>query len=294
MTSRRNFSGFVTPYQTVLHLDIPARGGPVSRLIPLLLSLLFLLGCGSRSSTISTSKYTYNWVCPLDGTSRTDSIIVYKPLGGGRHPAMVFHRGRGFNYDDYNGVLGRIAAGGVVCVTVTDSFSFDAPAQASAADPGNNYISPPSGMLSASFAMQEELSQLMLNCGDSVDASSVYFAGHSRGGGATEFLQSRGVAAKGFIYYMAFNLDFFYPGAVPPQLPGSTPSLVLAATQDGDLGYASTSALERAMPSPSQFLTIQGGTHDFIGDFNNFNGAGSITREAEHDIIVNATLAFIR
>src|SRR5271170_1468453 len=128
-------------------------------------------------------------------------------------------------------------------------------------------------MLSASYAMQEELNQLLLLNNDPtsaiagrIDTSSIYFAGHSRGGGATEFLQSRGVSAKGFIYYMPLNLDYFYPGTVTAPLPGSTPSIVFAATLDGDLGYASTSALVSDLPSPTQLFTIQGGTHDYIGD----------------------------
>jgi len=275
----------------------------MTRLVTLFVLLIALTGCGgSGGSAVTTNKYTYNWICPLDGTARTDSIIVYSPLAGsGLVPAVVFHRGRGFNYDDYNDVLSRIAAGGTVTVSVTDSFSFDAPAQAWAANPTDNLTVPQDGMLSASYAMQEELNQLLLLNNDPtsaiagrIDTSSIYFAGHSRGGGATEFLQSRGVSAKGFIYYMPFNLDYFYPGTVTAPLPGSTPSIVFAATLDGDLGYASTSALVSDLPSPTQLFTIQGGTHDYIGDFNDFNGAGTISRQSEHDIIVSTTLTFIR
>lgn len=89
---------------------------------------------------------------------------------------------------------------------------------------------------------------------------------------------------------MAFDVTTL--GPLPPLVP--TPSIVVAATEDGNLGYNMTSNITKLMTGPTQLFTIQGGTHDYIEDTNNYNSPGLISRQEEHDIIVTDTLNFVR
>lgn len=267
----------------------------------LLLCALFLGACGHRrSSDVRIIKHDYRWVCPFDGSFRSDGIVVYLPFGSSlRSPALVFHRGRGFNYDDYNDVLSSIASRGVVCASVSDSVSFYAPKDALAANPYYDATDAFKGMESASYALVEARNQLFQLNQDStgpmfqtIDERSTYFGGHSRGGGAVEYCQGRGVPAKGFLYYMAF--DVF--GAVPASTPNLPPtqSLVFSATLDGDLGYAGPAGIVNHMTGSTRLVTILGGIHNFMGDFNTPNAPALITRDQEQQIVVDETAEFIR
>lgn len=255
-------------------------------------------GCAQRSDEHTRAYlYQYQWNCAWDGSNRSDTIAVYYTPGIQHCPVMIFHRGRGFDFTDYNDVLTRISSSGIICVSVSDSISFVSRTDLTSSSPNYDYLNPALGMESASYSQIEALNRVLTLNNDvsspvynTIDPSSVYFAGHSRGGGATEFCQSRAVSAKGFIYYMAF--DVVGLTSLPPLSP--TPSLIFAATLDGNLGYALTSGIQAVMTGPSQLITIYGGNHDFAGDFNSIGESATISRKTEHQIIVQYTVSFIK
>jgi hypothetical protein len=272
--------------------------------------LAILIGCGSshsksyisnNSNNVTITDWQFVWTSSYDNVSRPDQILIYGPpasYGPGPFPVMIFHRGRGFDFSDYTEVLSGIAQNGIMCVSIDDLLSFASRTDPGITNPTYDDVSPAAGMESASYAEQEALTQVLtLNETPNsaiyrqVNASYVFFAGHSRGGGAVEYLQSRHVPAQGFIYYMAFDLKTELNITLPVFSP--VPSICFAATLDGNLGVTSTSAVINNMIGPTQLITIYGGNHDYIGDNNSIGESATISRQQEHNIIISNTINFI-
>lgn len=266
---------------------------------------------GIGSYLVTKHDEILNWTSSFDGLSYTSHILIYQPENKGNAPLMVFHRGRGFNYNDYHNFLTKIASYGVVCASVADDNSFYAPENQSTLVGAYNYGRAELGMESASAA-QEATLNYVLDLSENplsylyqaINHEAVFLSGHSRGGGATQASHSRGVALKicGVIYYMAFDLRFFQeaqPPGVAPAYPIADkqpriPSLIFSAENDGDLVYPYCDEIIDRAVGPTTFVTVYGGVHNYLSDFHAAEGYGTISRDEEQDRIANFTVAFIK
>lgn len=262
----------------------------------------------------TTSKRTLSmqWKSSFDQKTRPATVIVYAPQGtvGGR-PLLVFHRGRGFGHDDYHDFLGRIASWGIVCASMSDEQSFYNPRNPNAAEFNYDGSRAELGMESASAAQEATLDFVLGLAADPqdalagmVDPENVFFAGHSRGGGATHgsHVREATLRAKGVIYFMAFDLRYFdecrMPGTAPaygvPTAQDRLPSLVISAGNDGDLTYPIADEFIDRATGPTTFVTVYGGVHNFLGDANADEGGATISRLDEQKRVGSFVVAFIR
>src|SRR5581483_12412974 len=69
---------------------------------------------GLGPATVQQVTGTFSWTSSFDQTARSSDCVVFVPQTPGAHPLLVFHYGRGFNYQDYPGFLSRVASWGVV------------------------------------------------------------------------------------------------------------------------------------------------------------------------------------
>ncbi len=262
--------------------------------------------------TVRLYSSSFTWTSSFDGRARPATVYIYVPSGpAGRLPLLVFHRGRGFGHDDYGGLLSRVASHGVICASVSDEQSFASPRAPSSAERQYDSTRPELGMESASAAQEATLDHLLGIAARSgnvlsgrIDAEEVFFAGHSRGGGATHASHARSIPlrAKGAIYFMAFDLRFFSqtaPPGVAPAYPIATsqarlPSLVISAEEDGDLVYPIADELIDRATGPTTFVTVYGAIHNYLGDRNPAEATARITRAEQQARIASFVVAFIR
>ncbi len=266
-------------------------------------------------ATVTTTSDSFTFTNSFNATSYTTNLRIYHPtLASITSPAalLVFHRGRGFNYLDYDNILTRISRYGFICASVEDYQAFFSPA---APAPSTYYDStrPDAGMLLASGAQEAALNRMVARSqtiGDAfenkIDADRLFVGGHSRGGGATHGSHTRALSLKirGVIDCMFFDLRYFTetepPATAPdydiPTLFPRLPALSLVAENDNDLTYPIADQLIDRVQGPSTAVTIYGACHNYTGDINaaESGSAPYITRIVQQDIMVNFMVAFLR
>jgi hypothetical protein len=277
--------------------------GSAKGIRPYLLLAAFMpaLGCGPNSGRrgaqagpllqqVRISEHSYSWTCQWDRTKRNDVIRLYRPVSTTTPlPVVAFHHGRGLGFRDYDTILSELASNGVVVASVSDTVSFytvEAPADAL---PIYDLWSPSLGMVSASYALERALAEAEA-VEPMADPANAYLAGHSRGGGAVEACHARNVKVRGFAYLMPFDIYGLVP--MPTLLP-PTKVLAVAATQDANLGFASTAGITQHFAGQYVFDVIYGGNHDYVSDART-DGPASITRRDEQDQVVAALVALTR
>ncbi|MBX3459078.1 MAG: putative Ig domain-containing protein [Planctomycetes bacterium] len=228
-------------------------------------------------------------------------------------PLLVHHRGRGFNYLDYDALGAHVASYGFVFVSVEDYQSFVQSGGPSPYGPYDNNDIARCHTSASAFqegAMRHVLTKSATQ-GDPlyqrIDADNIFFSGHSRGGGATHYSHHRAaeLGIKGVIYFMAYDLRCFTEfvngssvnprySAIPTAQP-RLPSLIVASECDGDLIYPLCDQLIDRATGPATFMTLYGGNHNFLGD-NNANESGTvyISRAEQHSRIFNFVVAFLK
>ncbi|MEZ6187709.1 MAG: Ig domain-containing protein [Planctomycetota bacterium] len=237
-------------------------------------------------------------------------VRLYRPSGKRNAPLILFHRGRGFDYDMYNTLLGQIASHGIAVASVQDTLSF-AGGSFGAQSFDYDFIRPELGMESASGVL-EGVSDLLFQLADdpsdalfgAFDADNLFFCGHSRGGGAVHASHERSLRLrlKGLIYLMPFDLRYFAECAPPGLSPAypifdqspRTPSLVIAAENDGDLTYPIADQLIDRATGPTTQVTVYGAVHNLISDRQRAEGNDTISRSSEQRQVADWIVAFVK
>jgi len=237
-------------------------------------------------------------------------VRIYRPDGRANAPLILFHRGRGFDYDMYDTLFGQIASHGIAVASVQDTLSF-AGNSFGAQSFDYDFVRPELGMQSASGVL-EAVSDLLfdLNADPSeglfgaFDPENLFFCGHSRGGGAVHGSHERSLRLrlKGLIYLMPFDLRYF-PECAPPGLSPAypifdttprTPSLVIAAENDGDLTYPIADQLIDRASGPTTQVTIYGAVHNLISDRQPAEGNATISRRSEQQQTADWIVTFVK
>ncbi|MCO5166441.1 MAG: hypothetical protein M9894_08760 [Planctomycetes bacterium] len=233
------------------------------------------------------------------------------PVGLGRPaPLLLFHRGRGFDHDSYNAFHRLIASHGVAVASIEDRLSF-AGHSFNAGDREYDQDRAELGMQSASGVVEGVTDLLLARSSDAADPlggafdeGALFFAGHSRGGGAVHASHQRSfeLRLRGVIYLMAFDLRYF-PETAPPGLAPAypifdqqprTPSLIIAAENDGDLTFPIADQLIDRAAGPTTQVTLWGGVHNLISDAHPAEGAARITRAQQTARVADWIVCFVR
>lgn len=234
------------------------------------------------------------------------------PVALGRPaPLLLFHRGRGFDHNSYNAFHARIASHGIAVASVEDQYSF-AGATFNAGNDEYDFVRADLGMESASGVVEAVADHLLARSSDGADAlagafdvDGLFMAGHSRGGGATHASHQRSfeLRLRGLIYLMAFDLRYF--AEVAPSAPSApaypifdnlarTPSLIIAAENDGDLTYPIADQLIDRATGPTTQVTLYGGVHNLISDAHGAEGEAKISRAQETTRVADWIVCFIK
>lgn len=234
------------------------------------------------------------------------------PVALGRPaPLLLFHRGRGFDHDSYDAFHARIASHGVAVASIEDRYSF-AGSTFDAENDEYDYQRAELGMESASGVVEAVADHLLARSSDGADAlagafdpDALFMSGHSRGGGATHASHQRSfeLRLRGLIYLMAFDLRYFAEvapsGARAPAYPifddqPRTPSLIIAAENDGDLTYPIADQLIDRATGPTTQVTLYGGVHNLISDAHGAEGDARISRAQETTRVADWIVCFIK
>jgi hypothetical protein len=261
--------------------------------------------------TPRTDTLTVDLLNTFDDVVVRTTVRIVRPLGhSGPAPLLMFHRGRGFDEDSYTLFHDRIASHGIAVASVEDRYSF-AGATFSAQNPQYDRWRAELGMESASGVV-EAVSDYLLDrsgssqdpLGGSFDRDNLFFAGHSRGGGAVHASHQRSwnLRLKGLIYLMAFDLKFFAELEAPTRPPAypifaenpRTPSLIIVAENDGDLVYPIADQLIDRATGPTTQVTLYGGVHNFISDTHPSESDERISRYAERTRVANWIVTFVK
>ena len=260
---------------------------------------------------VDRSDLRLDVVSTFDGAALRTPVRLYLPRNaGGRLPLLLHHRGRGFDWDSYDDLLTRVASHGVAVASVQDQLSF-AGGSFSALSSGYDMNRAELGMESASGVMEAVCDALLLRSDDvqdplfgAFDPENLFWSGHSRGGGATHASHERSflLRLKGVIYLMAFDLRYFAackpPGASPAypiaDATPRTPSLIIAAENDGDLVYPIADQLIERASGPATQVTLYGGVHNLISDSSPAEGQARISRASEQTHTADWMVCFIK
>lgn len=239
------------------------------------------------------------------------AVRLTRPRNLGRPaPLLLFHRGRGFDHDSYGRLHARLASWGIAVASVDDRWSF---AGASFMGENRNYdlFRAELGMQSASGVLEAVSDHLLARSdtpGDGLfgafDPDGLFQAGHSRGGGAAHASHQRSfeLRLRGLIYLMAFDLRYFAECAPPGTAPAypifdqqpRTPSLIIAAENDGDLSYPIADQLVDRATGPTTQVTVYGAVHNLISDAHPAEGTARITRQSQIDQVADWIVCFVR
>jgi hypothetical protein len=266
--------------------------------------------------TVNQRSTTMTWVSSFDGNSYAANVMIFQPTGTtGQLPVLCHHRGRGFTFDNYVGLLSHIASYGFICASIDDPQSFYDPSNTAVLNAtydgttgANTYDM---GMENASAAQQglfDYILGLSTTTGDPlfgvVDNTNIFVCGHSRGGGATQASHQRSLATriKGVVYYMAFDLRDDAEVVAPttaPVYPITTiaprlPALIFSAENDGDLAYPFADQFIDRASGPTTFATVYGATHQDLTDNETDDGDSVIGRTAEQQRVANLVVAFMK
>lgn len=247
----------------------------------------------------------------FDARTVRTRVRLTLPVGLGRPaPLLLFHRGRGFDHDSYGAFHALIASHGVAVASVEDRLSF-AGASFDGGDDEYDYDRPELGMESASGVVEAVADHLLARSSDASDAlggafdeDALFLAGHSRGGGATHASHQRSfeLRLRGLIYLMAFDLRYFAETAPPGLAPAypifdaqpRTPSLIIAAENDGDLTFPIADQLIDRATGPTTQVTLYGGVHNLISDDHPAEGDARITRAQETARVADWIVCFVK
>ena len=148
--------------------------------------------------TPRTDEITVDLVNTFDNAVVRTIVRIVRPTGhAGPAPLLLFHRGRGFDEDSYTLFHDQIASHGIAIASVEDRYSF-AGDTFSAENTHYDRRRADLGMESASGVVEAVSDYLLDRSGDSqdplagsFDRDNLFFAGHSRGGGAVHASHQR-------------------------------------------------------------------------------------------------------
>jgi hypothetical protein len=246
----------------------------------------------------------------FDNRDTITAVRVIRPATGSYAPLLMLHHGRGFDHDDYDDLMEHIASYGIAVASVEDPLSFSG--RTFRADVREyDLFRAELGMESASGVVEAVTDLLISRSQDPQDAlyeafsaDDIFFAGHSRGGGAVHASHERSfeLRLKGLIYLMAFDLRYFRECAPPGRAPAypifdaspRTPSLIVAAENDGDLTYPIADQIIDRATGPATQVTVYGAVHNLISDAAPAEGDDRISRRSEQRQVADWIVCFIK
>jgi len=180
-------------------------------------------------------------------------------------PLLVFHHGTGFDWNGYNGLLDFITSHGIICVSISDSFSFDSYT--------NWYCwgghDEAAQVMVHTRGVMEDLSQQAGSMLEGlIDSNRVFYSGHSRGGGAAVAAAEIDPDVRGLILLQPTDAkqDSWIGNTDRWQTLPDIPLLSITAEQDTDVIYPYAERLLERMTGPSTSICIYGGCHGFSSD----------------------------
>ncbi len=265
-------------------------------------------GLGPQGSTVTDLRLDVRNT--FDGSTVRTRVRLVRPNVAGPRPLLLFHRGRGFDHDSYQAFHAHLASWGIAVASVEDTYSFAGGSFGADMDE-YDFDRAELGMQSASGVVEGVTDELIRRSNDpadplarAFDANKLFFAGHSRGGGAVHASHQRAfeLRMRGLIYLMAFDLRYFpecAPPGVAPAYPifdaqPRTPSLVIAAENDGDLTYPIADQLIDRAAGPQTQVTLYGAVHNLISDSSPAEGDARISRAQERTRTADWMVAFIK
>ncbi|MGE4620224.1 MAG: hypothetical protein AAEJ04_10505 [Planctomycetota bacterium] len=188
-------------------------------------------------------------------------------------PVVIFHHGTGFDWEQYDSLLGFISTHGVICVSVNNPFSFD--------------VYPDwycwGGHDEAGKVMvrvREVIEELAATPGHAmegrVDSDRIFYAGHSRGASSAIVAAELDPDVRGLILLQPTDAkqDSWIGNTTRWQKLPDIPLISITAEQDTDVIYPYAERLHERMSGPSTSVCIYGGCHGFSSD-NQIIGCGT-------------------
>ncbi|MAJ29208.1 hypothetical protein CBD41_07265 [bacterium TMED181] len=222
-------------------------------------------------------------------------------------PVLIFHHGTGFSWEDYDGILGFLATHGIICVSVGNAFSFDVYP--------DWYCWGGHDDAAALIHRTREVVEETANIQGSplfnrVDASRIFYSGHSRGASAAITASEMDSNIRGLILLQPTDAkqDSWIGNTNRWHDLPDIPLISITAEQDTDVIYPYAERLLERMSGSATSICILGGCHGFSSDSSNL-GCGScdwvpispdvdscpyISRSLQRDLSRKWMLAFLK
>lgn len=194
------------------------------------------------------------------------AIRLYIPQGLTEPaPLMIFHHGTGFDWSQYDSLLGFISTHGIVCVSVNDPFSYDVYPDWYCWG-GHDEAAK---VMVAIRGIMEELAQTPGTTLEGlIDSNRVFYSGHSRGGGSAVIAAELDPDVRGLILLQPTDAkqDSWIGNTNRWEKLPDIPVISITAEQDTDVIYPYAERLLERMTGPSTSVCIYGGCHGFSSD----------------------------
>ncbi|MBC8262267.1 MAG: hypothetical protein H8E43_10660 [Planctomycetia bacterium] len=252
------------------------------------------------------------WSCnssPPPSSQITDlkplRILIPEGLSGPA-PILIFHHGTGFDWDDYDSLLGFVATHGVICVSVGNTFSFEVYTDWYCWG-GHDAAA---GVLLRTREVVEAMSQDSTSpLFDLIDVHRVFYGGHSRGASAAVTAAELEPNTPGLILLQPTDAkqDSWIGNTTRWQTLPDVPILSVTAEQDTDVIYPYAERLLERMVGATTAVCIYGGCHGYSSNSSSL-GCGTctwipqspavdscpyISRSLQHDLTRKWMLAFL-
>lgn len=188
-------------------------------------------------------------------------------------PLLIFHHGTGFDWEQYDSLLGFIATHGIICVSVNDPFSYDV-------YPDWYCWGGHDEAGKVMVTIREVMEQLSDTPGSAldglIDTNRVFYGGHSRGAGSAVIAAEIDPDVRGLILLQPTDAkqDSWIGNTNRWEKLPDIPVISITAEQDTDVIYPYAERLLERMTGPSTTVCIYGGCHGFSSD-NQLIGCGT-------------------
>ncbi|RTZ91995.1 MAG: hypothetical protein DSY81_03295 [Bacillota bacterium] len=236
------------------------------------------------------------------------ALRIFIPQGiTGPAPLVIFHHGTGFNWEQYDSILGFLSTHGIICVSINDPFSFDVYTDWycwGGHDEAAKVMVHVRGVI-------EELSMTPGTVLEGlVDSNRVFYSGHSRGGGAAVAAAEIDPDVRGLILLQPTDAkqDSWIGNTSRWQILPDIPLISVTAEQDTDVIYPYAERLMERMVGPSTSVCIYGGCHGYSSDDQligcnvctwqptapQIDSCAYITRSLQHELTRHWVWTFLR
>lgn len=211
------------------------------------------------------------WGCsptqpPTPTQSDFKSLRILLPQGVTEPaPVVIFHHGTGFDWEQYDSLLGFLSTHGIICVSVNDPYSYDIYPEWycwGGHDEAGKVI----------VTVRDILEQISETPGSNlegrIDKDRFFYAGHSRGAGSAIVAAELNPDVRGLILLQPTDgkQDSWIGNTNRWEHLPDIPLISITAEQDTDVIYPYAERLLERMSGPSTSVCIYGGCHGFSSD----------------------------